>query len=215
MEKTCIIKDCNWKSNSRWVFVKWYCNTHYQRYFKRWDPNIVKTKVWENRKKHYLYRSYNEMKKRCYNIKSKSYKHYWLRWIKVCDRRLWIDWFTNFVKDMWKRTQWSTLDRIDNNWNYEPNNCRWADIYTQSNNKRWIWLIYPWVSYSKREKKFKVSISFKWERVNLWTYSNEYDAILVRISKEKELWISVMQSSIIWTRQDNKRQDTAMQNMPF
>lgn len=75
------------------------------------------------------------MHDRCENKKSSSYKNYGARGVKVC-----AEWssFENFM-------EWACLngysdilsiDRIDNDGNYEPANCRWTDNYTQANNTR-------------------------------------------------------------------------------
>lgn len=74
------------------------------------------------------------MKGRCNNVNNAAYKDYWGRWIQVCER--WMD-FENFYNDMSPGfKEWLTLDRIDNDWNYEPSNCRWATMWVQSNNRR-------------------------------------------------------------------------------
>ena len=77
---------------------------------------------------------------RCNNQHHKSYKNYGGRGIKVCDE--WLDFtafeewaFANGYDENAPRGQ-CTLDRIDNNGNYEPNNCRWADMKTQMQNQR-------------------------------------------------------------------------------
>lgn len=83
-----------------------------------------------------LYCIWAGMKERCYNNKSTAYSNYGGRGIRVCDE--WIQDFMNFY-------DWSmangyrdnlTIDRINVNGSYEPNNCRWATWKMQSYNKR-------------------------------------------------------------------------------
>lgn len=79
------------------------------------------------------HRIWKLMVQRCTNRAFHKYKDYGGRGIRVCER--WRS-FENFYADMGPRPQDTTLDRINNNGNYEPGNCRWATDDQQRNNKR-------------------------------------------------------------------------------
>ena len=85
---------------------------------------------------HKIHVTWTNMKNRCYNYHNHGYKDYGGRGIRVC-----IRWRNNFkafynwsIKNGWKDEL--EIDRIDNNGNYHPNNCRWVTPKVNSNNKR-------------------------------------------------------------------------------
>lgn len=79
------------------------------------------------------YHSWASMMTRCYNPTREYFHLYGGRGITVCDR--WKT-FTNFLADMGARPEGKSLDRIDVNGNYEPENCRWATAKEQRDNIR-------------------------------------------------------------------------------
>ena len=106
---------------------------------------------------------------RCYNSNNRKFKDYGGRGISVCDR--WRDSFISFLEDMGEKPSAShSLDRIDNNGNYEPGNCRWATVKEQSRNKRNVTFIeIDGISMTAAE----------WAKLS----GQKYETILYRIKK--------------------------------
>jgi hypothetical protein len=103
------------------------------------EERLIKAVTTHNKCNTRIYRIYAGILQRCNNSKSDRYKNYGGRGIKVCDEWSGKDGFINFYN--WSMANGYSdelsIDRIDNDGNYEPSNCRWADAKTQSNNKRW------------------------------------------------------------------------------
>lgn len=79
------------------------------------------------------YNAYIRMKDRCNNPNNNNYRHYGARGIVVCER--WLNSFENFLIDMGRRPIGRSLDRINFNGPYSPDNCRWATSSQQVKNK--------------------------------------------------------------------------------
>lgn len=124
------------------------------------------------------YKSWCEMKARCYNKNNASYFRYGGRGIKVCDR--WLNSFENFYADMGEKPEKMSLDRIDNNGNYSPENCRWADVKTQCNNRRSN-LLFTYKGETKTLKQWCEEYNMKYPNVQSAYYAG-YTNIEVLIS---------------------------------
>lgn len=83
-----------------------------------------------------LYRIWTAMKTRCYNHNSQAYHNYGLRGIKVCDE--WLNDFGEFKKWAYDNgyNECLTIDRVDNDGDYTPDNCKWSTVLEQCNNTR-------------------------------------------------------------------------------
>lgn len=110
------------------------------------------------------YRVWAKMKDRCYNPKNNRYNQYGKRGIKVCDRWLGEDGFSNFISDMGPRpTQKHSIDRFPNNGtgDYEPSNCRWATIQEQTRNRRNnIWVEYEGEQIILKDLATELSVNY-------------------------------------------------------
>lgn len=80
------------------------------------------------------YRTWCKIKERCFNVKDKNYKNYGGRGITMCSE--WENSFEQFYKDMGAKPKGLTIERKNNEGNYEAGNCIWADYFAQAKNRR-------------------------------------------------------------------------------
>lgn len=138
---SCSISGCG-----RPVKSRGWCTAHYERWRRTGDPETPHRSPgrpqsgeananWRGGKHgHPLYGVYHAMIGRCTRPTDKRYADYGGRGITVCDR--WRDDFWAFVADMGDRPEGHSLDRIDNDRGYSPDNCRWATAHEQRVNRR-------------------------------------------------------------------------------
>ena len=136
---------------------------------------------------HKFYHTWDNMMKRCYNPKNKDYYNYGGRGIIVCEE--WLD-IRNFIDWVEKTNiEGYTLDRIDNDKGYSPDNCRWADKTTQvmnrgiaKNNKSG----YIGVSFYKSYSKWCSEIYHQGNKVRIGYYDTALEGALARDKYIKE-----------------------------
>lgn len=139
-----------------------------------------------------LYRVWYTMKERCYNPKATNYDLYGKQGITICDEWLGKNGFINFYnwsmsngyKELFKNGRnIFTLDRIDGNKGYSPENCRWTTYRQQNCNHRLLRTNtsgYRGVSWAKKEKKWVCVISINNKSKRIGCYKTQKDAVIAR-----------------------------------
>ena len=132
---------------------------------------------------HRFYKTWKHMVDRCNNPKIKAYKDYGGRGITVCEEWLDVGNFVAWAEATHPNIEGVSLDRIDNDKGYSPENCRWADATTQAINQRvqrsntsgyvGIW-------QSTNSSSWVSAINFKNERIHLGTFKTKEEAVQAR-----------------------------------
>lgn len=127
--KVCSVTSCQKMLTGK--DARGWCARHYKRWRLYGDPEAPVR--FHGKTGTPVYTSWENMIARATNPRSPSFKYVGGRGITVCDR--WRS-FENFLADMGERPHGKTLDRIDTDGNYEPENCRWATPLDQVKNRR-------------------------------------------------------------------------------
>lgn len=167
-----------WRINNCW------CN-RIDRMRELWNKNTEHWLTWTR-----IFNIFNSLTQRCSNKNCKAYKYYGWRGIK-CEWET----FAKFYNDMnesyeisvslnWEKN--TTIDRIDVNWNYSKNNCRWATMKEQQRNKRNNRkLEYKWKKYTLSE----IEEFWHWKRIvsdRLKRWWNIDEALNIRVLNRNE-----------------------------
>jgi len=181
----CTIEQCDKKTHAKGL-----CSKHYQRLLK---PPALK--------------AFNQTRNRCNNPNNARYKDYGGRGIKVCDRWNGAGGYKNFIEDMGEKPDGMTLDRIDNDGDYEPGNCRWATYEEQSLNKRAYKSSQSGVTgvyQFKRTGAWIANMRTKGVNKHIGYYKTKEEAIAARLRAEleREARYTFNQGRITWKSQN-------------
>lgn len=137
--------------------------------------------------RHPLYKTFIGMHARCYKENNPKYHKYGGRGIKVCDR--WHD-IRNFIHDMGEKpTPNHSLDRIDNDGDYSPDNCQWSGPIEQMNNRGILknnTTGYNGVTFNRRQNKYVARREYKKKPYFLGAFTTAEEAALAVMEFEME-----------------------------
>ena len=149
---------------------------------------VRKRSITHGLRKHPLYPVWNDMLHRCYNEKSKGYRNYGGRGIKVCDK--WRNSVKNFIEDMYPSFKSGlSIDRVNNDGNYESDNCRWATQSQQNLNKRGYGTSkHCGVGYDKKYQKWQARLFMNGKSKHIGYFDTEQEAAQVVKAKRLEVY---------------------------
>jgi hypothetical protein len=190
------MNQCNLEGCDRKQRAKGFCSRHYTQFRKGKLGDTIEIKQ-DGRTSHPLYNGWRGMKQRCFDVNSTQFKYYGGRGITVCER--WLNSFAAFLEDMGERPKNHTLDRINNDGNYEPSNCRWASQTEQNinkgmqtNNTSGVKGVY----WSKVANKWSAKITVNKKHIHLGVFSKKEDARKARKEAE-ELFFNGLDNFLI------------------
>ena len=164
------------------------CKSHYERFCRTGFTDYNLQVNVNNDVNHYLYKTWQSLKIRCYNPNDRHYKWYGAKGIKVCERWSGYNGFKNFLEDMGDRPKGYSLDRIDCDKDYSPENCRWANIFMQNRNRKSYNTEFPGIQ-KRKNGSFRATLTVKGERVFDKTYKTFAEAkenlIKIRLKYEE------------------------------
>ena len=186
-----------WEKEKRWAYMYWKCKCDcwkeiwaYSSHLYRWKKlscwclladcvrekqkkNCYKNwlRIWKNR----FSRIYQWIRRRCKNPNDKAYPNYWWRWIKIQWNNLeefYNDMYPSYIEHLEKYWEMdTTIDRIDNNWDYCKENCKRSTRKEQNNNRRDnSYVEINWIKYSTHQfaKEFNLKYDTAKYRMRLY-----------------------------------------------
>lgn len=135
------------------------------------------------------YSAWSNMIQRCTNARATKYADYGGRGIAVCIQ--WLESYETFLRDVGRCPPRHTLDRRDNDGNYEPGNVRWASRTSQVRNRRPSTeskVRFRGVQLSATPGKFVASITVDYKTKHLGTFCTLDEALVARLSAEERLF---------------------------
>ena len=151
---------------------------------------VKASRVWRKTKRTPEYTAWANVIQRCTNKNKRDYAWYGGRGIKVCDR--WLESFDNFLEDMGEKPSPNhSIDRINNDGDYSPENCKWSTATEQARNKgvgKSNTSGFYGVNWHKRSKKWQARITVNGKRIALGSFDDIKDAAKAREKAETKYW---------------------------